>query len=523
MTRLNPANAAWVLSICWLLAGGSALAAPGRDHPATGTPDEFFGLTNLYTFHLTIPADQWAIMEELDGYKASAQRPQNNNGPGRFAPGQPGGGVNRPGGGPGGNRPMMGLEFKKGTATLEFQGQPCGAIRVRFKGNSSFNFARNSLKRSLKLDFNDLEKGRTFFGLTKLNLNNNAMDPSQLREALAYRVFRHGGVPAGRTAFARVFITVAGTHDKAYAGLYTVVEQVDDGFLQARFGTQKGLLLKPERLQGLPYLGPDWAAYTNQVQSKHTATTADTQRFIEFVKCLNSADDAQFQAAVDGYVDVDEFLRFIAVEGLLANMDSPLLSGHNYYLYLHPKTRKFVWLPWDMNEAFGGFGPGGSANEQMNLSLDQPFASGNRLPERLLQMPAFKERYHQIVRGLLATNFNAAQLFPEIDAMAAAIRPALANDRLVPLPQFEAALAELTPPETPAAANAGRFDPRRGGPGGPGGLGRSRAPLKAFIHQRTESVRLQLAGKATGHVPRELGRGFNAGPGPAGPPPGRPQ
>ncbi len=58
-------------------------------------------------------------------------------------------------------------------------------------------------------------------------------------------------MPAGRTAFAKVFITVPGCHDKAYAGLYTIVEQVDDRFLQEHFGAKGGLLLKPEGLLGV--------------------------------------------------------------------------------------------------------------------------------------------------------------------------------------------------------------------------------------------------------------------------------
>ena len=74
-------------------------------------------------------------------------------------------------------------------------------------------------------------------------------------------------------------------------------------------------------------------------------------------KWLNLADDAHFQAAAEDFVEVDEFLRFLALQALVSNLDSPLFTGHNYYLYLHPKTRKFVWIPWDMNEAFGGFFP----------------------------------------------------------------------------------------------------------------------------------------------------------------------
>lgn len=232
-----------MFSLALALAGSVvSLAATGPDvsiaNPGTGTADSLFGITNLYTFHLTIALDQWAIMEDLDEIKGNVFRPEAENvGADRPQPARAlGSAGNSPG--PGGNAPKPASEFKEGTAMLEFEGQPWGAIRVRFKGHSSFRFAADSLKRSLKLDFNDLEKGRSFFGLTKLNLNNNAMDPSQIREALAYYLFREGGVPAGRTAFAKVFITVPGQYNKAYAGLYTLVEQVDERFLKDRFGTK---------------------------------------------------------------------------------------------------------------------------------------------------------------------------------------------------------------------------------------------------------------------------------------------
>ncbi len=456
--------------------------------PGTGTAGTFFGTTNLYTIHLVIPLDQWTVMNEsgetaLDG----------------------GTGV-----GPGWNGPRMEVEFKEGRADLEFQGRPFGAIAVRFKGNSSYRFARNSLKRSLKLDFNDIEKGRTFFGLTKLNLNNNAMDPSQIREALAYEIFRAGGVPASRTAFARVFITVPSRYQRAYAGLYTIVEQVDERLLKDRFGSGKGMLLKPENLPGLPYLGDAWAVYTNRVHPKSFVTPADAARFLAFVKCLNQADDAGFQAAIRGQIDIEEFLRFLALEALLSNMDSPLMTGHNYYLYLEPRERRFVWVPWDLNEAFGGFNRAGSLSEQMNLSLDQPFTSVNRLAGRLMQMPGVKNRYHEIVRGLLATNFNATRLFPLIDTMAATIRSSLQNDPAVSMPQFEAALSEARQLPDSEDDNARRAGFRWNGPDGPGGTRRPRSPLKTFITERVKSAQLQLEGKAFGYVPKELAPGGGA-------------
>lgn len=508
---------------CATLTVGPGPAAARQLEPAKGQAEDFFGSTNLYTFHLTIAPDQWAMMEQTDQFKDNAVRGLLDNaarsprGPQREGPGP--GGFGGPGGGPGGNPPRMDIEFKEGRAELEFDGKPLGAVAVRFKGNSSFNFARNSLKRSLKLDFNDLEKGRTFFGLAKLNLNNNAMDPSQLREALAYDIFRQGDVPAGRTAFAKVFITVPGKHDRACAGLYTVVEQVDERFLKARFGVKGGLLLKPERVPGLPFLGNEWSAYTNRVQPKTTATADDAGRFIEFVRFLNTADNARFEAAAGEFLDVDEFLRFLALQALLANLDSPLLTGHNYYLWLHPKTRRFVWIPWDLNEAFGGFNPAGSAEEQLNLSLDHPYTRVNRLAERLLENPRFRERYHATARGLLATNFTAARLFPVIDAMAATIRPALDGDPMVTQAQFDTALAGDGAVEAASPDNFGGNDFRRGGRR-PGGMQRPRIPIKVFVTRRVESARQQLDGKRDGYVPREIFPGPN-GPRPGGPPRGR--
>lgn len=466
--------------------------------PDTDSAEAFFGPDRLYTFRLTIAPDQWATMEDVSQPQPGADRR------------------------PGGNGPLVDREYKSGRATLEFEGRPAGTISVRFKGNSSFNFSRNSLKHSLKLDFNEVDPDRTFFGLTKLNLNNNAMDPSQLREALAYDIFRHAGVPAGRTAFARVFLTVPGCYDHAYVGLYTIVEQVDARFLKSRFGVKDGLLLKPERVQGLPYWGDDWAAYTNRMQPKTKATAADTARYLEFVKNLNLAADAPFQATLTNFVDVDAALRFLAVQALLANMDSPLLTGHNYYLWLHPRTRQFHWLPWDLNEAFGGFNPAGTTAQQLDLSVNRPFTRANRFAERLLAAPGVSARYHDLVRGLLATNFNAGRLFPLIETMAATIRPALTNDRQVSLPQFESALSAAQPAENATDRDAG------GGPGRPPGAGRPRTPLKAFITQRVNSVQRQLAGESSGYVPTEMrpgmmgGPGFGPGPGPGRPPLGPP-
>src|SRR5262249_1313389 len=144
-----------------------------------------------------------------------------------------------------------------------------------------------------------------YHGLKSINLNAVAMDPTKAREALSYAVFRAAGVPAPRTAFAEVTLTVPGKYEREYLGLYTFVEQVDKTFLKARFKSSKGLLLKPERLRGLEYLGDDWERYKAQYRPKHEPSKKEARRVIAFAKLVNQADDTQFRKGIGSYLDVE--------------------------------------------------------------------------------------------------------------------------------------------------------------------------------------------------------------------------
>ncbi len=518
----------WSVVFATLALAADATAA-SEPQPAGDPTAAFFGLTNLHTFHLTIAPEEWTKMETFE-------QPSANQPFGAPGPGGPGGGE-RPralgfGGGPQGQPrpPMMGIEFHEGKARLDFEGKAWGTVNVRFKGNSSFNAARNSLKRSLKLDFNDMEQGRSFFGMTKLNLNNGALDPSVMREALAYEVFRRAGVPASRTAFAKVFITVPGKYARAYAGLYTAVEQVDGKFLKQHFGQKNGLLVKPERINGLPYLGEQWSAYQRQFGEKSDAKPKETKRFIAFVRLLNQANDAEFAAQIGSFMDVEPYLRFLAVQAALANLDSPLLTGHNLYLYLNPATDKLFWIPWDLNEAFGGFLGGGTAADMVDLSIHRPFPRGNRLPERVLALAGATQTYDWILRGLLATNLTAQRLGEEMEAVATVIREAVREDQQLTLAQFERHLSAnpgpaptvpFQPRRQGAEAGAGPSPGGRGpGGGGPGMAGSQKPLLRQFVTKRVVSIQQQLDGQREGYVPVQMSR--RGGPGPNGPAPGGP-
>lgn len=477
--------------LCSLVLAGGCMALPalgaGLD-PATATSDQFFGLSKVYTFHLTIGAAEYTKMEPPGG-----------------------GGMARPG--------VTGDDrYPMAQASLEFEGRKWGTLTLRYKGNSSYR-SSTALKRPLKLEFegsgDGKDKARTFFGMAKINLNNNAMDASQMREALGYDVFQHEGVPAPRTAFARVYLTVPGVYDNQYAGLYTVVEQIDQVFFKDRFGKKTGPVVKPEGLSGMPYLGEDWVQYLTRYGAKSTdkIDAEDAKRFIAFVRFVSQASDEEFAKGIGDLVDVDEFLHFLAVEVLTVNLDSPLGFNHNYYITLNPKTRKIVWIPWDLNLAFGGFGGGrgGGGNAMQDLSVDKPSAKGQfPLADRLLAAPEFLKRYDAIVRALVTRNFTVKRLGEQMGIMDNAIRAAVQGDAAVTFSQFE---RHMSP--DPAPATAGDAPPQNFGFGGRGGgRGMGGPPLRQFVGLRVESVVEQLDGKREGFTsPGRGGRGGGFGGG----------
>ena len=119
--------------------------------------------------------------------------------------------------------------------------------------------------------------------------------------------------------------------------------------------------MKPEGLRGgIQSLGDSWAAYTPSYRPDRDATPHEQQRLIEFARLISQPDAALFRAKIGTYLDVDQFLRFIAVNALIANNDSYLRGGHNFYLYLDPKDDKFRFIPWDQDLSLGSR-PGGRA------------------------------------------------------------------------------------------------------------------------------------------------------------------
>jgi spore coat protein H len=402
---------ALVLSL--LLAGSSAFAEPIIDKASP-----IFDAAKLHEIHIEVSQEGWNVMQPkmysvfshlFNG--GPATRPTTGPGKAGYVEGerlQP-------------NLSSLQYAFVKATITLD--GETLHDVGLRMKGNSSYSSAEKTLHVPFKIDFNRFVPGAHFHGLNSLNLHNNAFDKSQMREHLAYQIFREAGLPASRTSYAKVFLTIPGKYDHKEIGLYSIVEEVDKDFLKSRFPSTKGLLMKPETISfGLRDLGDDWKDYTHQYKPEWPATAKQARRVIEFVQLFEKADDKTFRERVESYLNVDQFLRHLAVHVITSNLDSMLCVGHNYYLYLNPTDDKFYFIPWDLNLAFAGWVWLGAPEDLINLSIVHPHVADNKLIERMLAVNSYNQIYQHHLSDLLATGCAPQKLEKQIDQINSLIK-----------------------------------------------------------------------------------------------------
>jgi spore coat protein H len=443
-------------------------------------------------------------------------------GPPPGGPGLPG--IARTQGGRNGMAGMAGLDYPTVHGDVTFNSWPFPGCTLRYKGNNTFMDARGTLKRSLKVDLNDAYPGRRLGGATKLNLHNNVADPSWMNEPLSYQLFREAGVPAPRTSYARVYLSVPGQFDHQYLGLYSIVENIDNAFARDRFGTTRGAIFKPVVRSPFDDLGDSWSEYRQAYDPKTPVSDREAARVIAFAKFVSHASDADFAARVGEFLDLDEFARFMAVTVWLSNTDSLLGMGQNYVVYLHPMTGLFLFLPWDLDHSFGQFmsGPGGSAQ----LDIQKPWTGSIRFLERVFAVPRFGQLYFGYLREFSRTIFQPAQIRHQVDVLAPILRTAVAEESSEKAARFDRAVANPSAAAAPGSSPTARLDPfpapppdgvgprGLGGPAGPGGVGGS---IKSFVDARAQSVAEQLSAAAGRPSRQGATGGASSNQGPAGP------
>jgi spore coat protein CotH len=308
-------------------------------------------------------------------------------------------------------------------------------IRVRNVGIRSRGLgSRSGVKPGLEVNFAHYSSRGQFLGMRALVLDNLTTDPSMLRERVAMAFLRRLGVPAPREVHANLYV-----NGQSY-GLYAIVEPVDTVFLQRNLSENGGVLYEYHWLT--PYfatfLGEDLDVYVPlfEPRTQETRSTFDLFDPIrELLRTINSAPADSFRDAVSARLDLESTLRLIAGESFLAEWDGILgyAGMNNFYLY-RPVSAPSRIFPWDADHTFH--------------AADYPLLAGateNVLMRRVLQDPALRARYFQLVLEAINLASSGDWLVRELTNNYQQIRGSVLGDTLKPYTneEFDTAFAEL--------------------------------------------------------------------------------
>jgi spore coat protein CotH len=281
-------------------------------------------------------------------------------------------------------------EYTEFVASVTIDGVEIPNVEIRKKG---FLGSISRIRPSLKLDFDTFVDDRTYNEMSRMTLNNDRQDPSHTHQCMAYEMFRKAGLAAPRCNLARVTV-----NDEVF-GIYTNVENIKKPFLKRNFSNNDGNLYEAQIT--------DFGTHTNDKFEKKTNKSEDDRSDLAQVSNALALDDENLIAALSQLIDIDEFIRFWAVETLIGQWDSATGNANNYYIYNNPDDGLFHYIPWGADAAFTGVNP-----IKPNTG---PLYRNINIASRLYAIEQYKTQYHNTLTALMNTLWDEENLLAEVD------------------------------------------------------------------------------------------------------------
>src|SRR5206468_761116 len=112
----------------------------------------------------------------------------------------------------------------------------------------------------------------------------------------------------------------------------------------------------------------------------------------ELIRVVDQDSDAIFRTTIAPLLDIERFVRHIAIENFLADQDG--VNGNygtnNFYLYRFADSHVFNYIPWDKSEAFKD---GPTLSIWHNIQDGAPADQRNRLTVRALKFQDLRSLY----------------------------------------------------------------------------------------------------------------------------------
>jgi hypothetical protein len=260
---------------------------------------------------------------------------------------------------------------------------------------------------------------RPWKGVTAVNLNSKYT----YYQLAGNKLFQLYGLPQPNVMAVQVRVNgknLAESGQSMY-GSYVHLEAIDSDFAGNHFpDNADGNSYKCMRDNGpadLQYRGSNPDAYRNSYFKGTNEAQDDWSDLMDLCYVMSETPDDIYVEEVKRVVNVDEWLRFFAINALLDNSETSLSNGYgdDYYLYSGVEDPRFVLIQHDLDTIFGR-----SGSTTSSIFRFSPV----RTIDRFIKHPEFIGRYYFHLKNLIETILSEEQLGPFLENLLGDFVPA---------------------------------------------------------------------------------------------------
>lgn len=273
---------------------------------------------------------------------------------------------------------------------------------------------------------------RPWNGVVSINLNSRFIH-AQIMGSVIYRL---AGLAAAEASAVQVRVNGEDLSEPAgplMFGSYAQLENITGSFPDRYFpDDRRGNLYRAVVVGAdtadLSYRGPDQDAYKDIYSKRTNEEQDDWSDLVRLTHALNEAPENEFVERISEVIDLEQWLRYIALDSLLGNRETGLAlgTGDNYWLYRGAIDTRFRIIPHDLDTILGRARVG-EPNRSIFAYTSVP---GLR---RLLTHPDTVPRYYQAFLDLIEEVYNPDTLHPLMDQVLGRFVP---QDELDEMKQF---------------------------------------------------------------------------------------
>jgi len=280
--------------------------------------------------------------------------------------------------------------------------------------NIKFSVGGRSTKAYSKLGYNiNIKGGDELYESKQIRLRAEVVDPSFLREKLAYDLYRVIDLPTLSANYARLYV------NETFMGFYILRDAFKSHWIEMNFGEKNTKhLYSCDKSYGD---NPFFNCKNDDLEDGEVKKDPDWELFL---KQLENAEDRK---DLEKFFDVNTYIKWQVSRYVFGSWDHKTHSHNNVlYMFHNTVTKKDIWIPllYDFDMNFGAY-----RATDVTASFNKEVVDDTNPIYKLLDLNDKNEQVLEVMEEIVRKALNPAITFPRIDELKEFIDPYVKEDR----------------------------------------------------------------------------------------------